>query len=135
MSEPLLQPESVSQYRAGDRRPDGCLSKRVDSAPDPGGWIGDFMVNYLSHGSTQVWKGDLLATADARELTNGERLPFVISLPCLNGFFHDLHTESLAEGLQRMTLGEAIARAKAEVRSREFRHTWILFGDPTTRLR
>ncbi|MBI3910006.1 MAG: hypothetical protein HY320_03625 [Armatimonadetes bacterium] len=33
-----------------------------------------------------------------------------------------------------MTLGEAVARAKAAVGDRDVRRTWILFGDPTTRL-
>ena len=132
---------------------------------------GPLIVNYLGHGSVGVWRGDLFTTADAEELTNGDRLPFVVSLTCLNGFFHDLHTESLAEALlkaeqggaigvlasglttpagqlalnrrlfqllfqgQSMTLGEAVVEAKSAVSSRDFRHTWILFGDPATRLK
>jgi hypothetical protein len=34
-----------------------------------------------------------------------------------------------------MTLGEATLKAKATVIDTDFRRTWILFGDPTTRLR
>jgi hypothetical protein len=34
-----------------------------------------------------------------------------------------------------MTLGEATLKAKATVLDPDFRRTWILFGDPTTRLR
>ncbi|MFY9607466.1 MAG: C25 family cysteine peptidase [Blastocatellia bacterium] len=34
-----------------------------------------------------------------------------------------------------MTLGEATLKAKATVVDSDFRRTWILFGDPTTRLR
>jgi CSLREA domain-containing protein/uncharacterized repeat protein (TIGR01451 family) len=35
----------------------------------------------------------------------------------------------------RLTLGEATARAKATVGDKDLRRTWILFGDPTTRLK
>jgi len=34
-----------------------------------------------------------------------------------------------------LTLGEAVRRAKAAVSDQDVRRTWILFGDPTTRLR
>ena len=34
-----------------------------------------------------------------------------------------------------LTLGEAAMRAKTVVRDRDLRKTFILFGDPTTRLR
>jgi hypothetical protein len=33
-----------------------------------------------------------------------------------------------------MTIGEATARAKAAVTNVDVRRTWILLGDPTTRL-
>jgi len=36
---------------------------------------------------------------------------------------------------QSLTLGEATARAKASVSDQDIRKTWILFGDPTTRLK
>ena len=34
-----------------------------------------------------------------------------------------------------ITIGEATAKAKAAVLYYDVRRTWILFGDPTTRLR
>ena len=36
---------------------------------------------------------------------------------------------------QSITLGEAMSMAKAAINDRDVRRTWILFGDPTTRLR
>lgn len=36
---------------------------------------------------------------------------------------------------QSMTLGEATAKAKAAINDGDVRRTWILFGDPTTRLK
>jgi len=38
-------------------------------------------------------------------------------------------------GAQPRTLGEAVLRAKSAVRDADVRSTWILFGDPTMRLR
>jgi hypothetical protein len=93
-------------------------------------------------------------------------------MTCMNGFFHDTHIESLAEGLMKAeqggavavwassamtlpneqaamnrelygnlfgaavtTIGEATVKAKAAIGDADVRRTWILFGDPTTRLR
>ncbi len=71
---------------------------------------GKLLVNYIGHGSTEVWAGgEVLTSADARALTNGERLPVFFSMNCLNGFFHDLCTESLAEALLKAKQGGAIA--------------------------
>jgi hypothetical protein len=132
---------------------------------------GSSLVNYVGHGSVEILRG-LLSSDDAQSLTNGARLPFFISMTCLNGFFHDVFTESLAETLlkaegggavtvwassgltepggqavmdrelirllfngEQLTLGEATARAKARVTDPDIRRTWILFGDPTTRLK
>ncbi|MGE5254131.1 MAG: C25 family cysteine peptidase, partial [Planctomycetaceae bacterium] len=36
---------------------------------------------------------------------------------------------------QGLTLGEAMKRAKAATSDQDIRKTWILFGDPTTRLK
>jgi hypothetical protein len=105
-------------------------------------------------------------------LTNGVRLPFFVDMTCLNGFFQDLYSESLAEALlkaeeggalavwassgltepesqspmnqelirllfngESLTLGQATARAKTATNDQDVRRTWILFGDPTTRLK
>jgi hypothetical protein len=38
-------------------------------------------------------------------------------------------------GRELLTLGEATSRAKASVSDQDIRKTWILFGDPTTRLK
>ena len=93
-------------------------------------------------------------------------------MTCLNGFFQDVYSDSLAEALLKakqggavavwassgltepdkqavmnkevvrllfnggkLTLGEAVKRAKAAVSDPDIRKTWILFGDPTTKLK
>ena len=154
--------QAIYRSRSDDATTRGSLLAAFNS----GAWL----VNYLGHGSVEVWRGEVFTSLDAGTLTNGLRLPFVATMTCLNGFFHDVWTESLAEALQRapqggavavwassslseaaeqvdmnrallqglsarMTLGEAVAQAKAVARDPNVRRTWILFGDPTTRLK
>jgi hypothetical protein len=133
---------------------------------------GPLLVNFIGHGSVEIWRGSLLTSDDAETLTNGLRLPFFVSMTCLNGFFQDVYMETLAEALLKaksggavavwtssgltdpqgqtvmnkelirllfngdsLTIGEAAMRAKAAVGDRDIRRTWILFGDPATRLK
>jgi hypothetical protein len=71
---------------------------------------GQGMVHYLGHGSVEVWDTEgVLTSADAETLTNGPRLPFVAAMTCLNGFFHDPYTESLAAALLTAAQGGAVA--------------------------
>jgi hypothetical protein len=133
---------------------------------------GPKLVNYTGHGSVDLWRGNLLTSADVLELTNAQNLPLFITMTCLNGYYVDPTLDSLAESLlktehggavavwassgmtlpdgqalmnqqmyrqiftgQPQTLGEATARAKAAVSDIDVRRTWILFGDPTSRLK
>jgi len=133
---------------------------------------GPLLVNYIGHGTLEFWRGDIFGSDDAEALVNGLHLPFVIAMTCLNGFFHDVYYETLAESLLKarrggavavwtssgltlpgrqavmnqalfrllfngegLTIGEAVMRAKAATNDPDVRKTWILFGDPTTRLR
>jgi hypothetical protein len=57
------------------------------------------LVNYLGSGSVDLWRGDLLISDDPVRLSNGIKLPMVIAMNCLNGFFDDIYTESLASSL------------------------------------
>src|SRR5579885_2953462 len=71
---------------------------------------GQLLVNYNGHGSVEVWGGsDLFDDATASSLTNGNRLPVFVIMNCLNGFFHDVYTQSLAESLMLAQNGGAIA--------------------------
>jgi hypothetical protein len=134
--------------------------------------LGPLLVNYVGHGSMEIWRGSVFTADDAEGLTNGNRLPFFINMTCLNGFFQDVFADSLAESLlkagqggavavwassglttpdhqtglnkelyrllfngERLTIGEAVMRSKRSADDSDVRRTWILFGDPTTRLR
>ncbi|HJZ12308.1 MAG TPA: C25 family cysteine peptidase, partial [Acidobacteriota bacterium] len=71
---------------------------------------GKLMVNYFGHGSVQIWaKERLLQLSDTATMTNSDRLPFFNIMTCLNGFFHDLNLDSLAEGLLKAENGGAVA--------------------------
>jgi len=133
---------------------------------------GPKVVNYVGHGSVDIWNGNLLTSGDAKELENGQSLPVYITMTCLNGYFQDAQLESLAEALMKAerggavavwassgmtmpdaqatmnqqlfrllfnpsseTIGEATLKAKSAVRDLDVRRTWILFGDPTMKLR
>jgi hypothetical protein len=134
---------------------------------------GPLLVNYVGHGSEEIWDGNLLTSDDADSLSNRMRLPFVVGMTCLNGLFQDLYARCLAEALLMaqqggaiavwassgltqpagqnlmnkelmrllfdretpLTLGEAAMKAKAATSDQDVRRTWILFGDPATRLK
>jgi uncharacterized repeat protein (TIGR01451 family) len=71
---------------------------------------GKLLVNYIGHGSVEIWSGeDLLDDAAASTLSNGTRLPVFLIMDCLNGLFHDVYTESLAESLLLAKNGGAVA--------------------------
>ncbi len=71
---------------------------------------GQLLVNYNGHGSVQIWSGsDLFDDTAAASLTNGNRLPVFVIMNCLNGFFHDVYTRSLAESLMLARNGGAVA--------------------------
>jgi hypothetical protein len=71
---------------------------------------GQLLVNYNGHGSVQIWSGsNLFDDTAAASLTNGNRLPVFVIMNCLNGFFHDVYTESLAESLMLARNGGAVA--------------------------
>jgi len=129
--------------------------------------------NPQAPGMVRAREMGIFTTDDDRLLTNGPRLPLVIAMTCLNGFFHDASPfESLADALlkapnggaiavfassgltspeeqipmnhqlirllfngQSLPIGEAARKAKAATNGQDVRKTWILFGDPTTRLR
>ena len=68
------------------------------------------LINFYGHGSVEIWQyPGFFGRHDALALQNGERLPLVVAMTCLNGYFHDVWQESLAEGLLRAPNGGAAA--------------------------
>lgn len=133
---------------------------------------GSLLTDYIGHGSIENWSNFIFNSPDAAALSNGDRLPLVVTLNCLNGYFNDLYTESMAEALlknanggaigvmassaltspdQQLTvnlelnrqlfgatpisIGDAIRNAKQATTDTDVRRTFILFGDPTLKLK
>jgi hypothetical protein len=166
----VLLPQSVmvsEVYRdqfADDVQVKNELLRRLNQGP--------LLVNYIGHGTLEFWRGDIFGSDDAEALTNGLRLPLVIGMTCLTGFFQDVYYETLAESFLKardggavavwtssgltepdkqavmnkemirllfngegLTIGEAAMRAKASTSDQDIRRTWILLGDPASRLK
>ena len=88
---------------------------KVASTPSPHSAIvsaingGALLVDYMGHGSVEIWSSDVFDSNDAENLSNGTSLPFFMAMTCLNGYFHDIYTESLASALLKAPNGGAIA--------------------------
>jgi hypothetical protein len=134
---------------------------------------GAALVNYSGHGNVDVWTGaPIFSGSDAMNLTNGNKLPLVIVMDCLNGYFVAPAIDCIGESLmkapnggavasfassgltipdgqhemgqrlfqalyggQSMALGDATRLAKAATADIDVRRSWILFGDPTMKIR
>jgi peptidase C25-like protein len=136
---------------------------------------GQVLVVYSGHGNTNIWGGSIFSTDDAMALTNGNKLPFLVVMDCLNGFFTvpQASGQSLAEAVVKapnggavasfassgltipdgqhqmgqvmfdllyghpttIPIGDASRQSKIATTDIDVRRTWILFGDPTMKIR
>jgi hypothetical protein len=153
----------VKRGQMGDERAKAALLEAINR--------GQKLVGYSGHGSSNVWRGNLLTADDAKAMQNRSRLSLFVMMSCLNGYFIDPRAESLSESLMKsdggaiavwasssmtfpvgqdqmaaefyrqlfgdrtMRLGDAIRAAKRATPDDDIRRTWILLGDPTTRLK
>ncbi|MCK5421853.1 MAG: hypothetical protein KAJ08_06790, partial [Deltaproteobacteria bacterium] len=101
-----LMPEDmiVTDIFRGQLGSETARDELIDSVNE-----GPLLVNYVGHGSVEVWQGGLFDDDDARALTNYPELSFFINMTCLNGFFQAPYAESLAEVLLKSDQGGAIA--------------------------
>jgi hypothetical protein len=61
---------------------------------------GAAIVNYVGHAALNVWaKEGVFSSADIAALRNGSRLPFVVTMTCLDGYFHHPQANCLVEEL------------------------------------
>ena len=71
---------------------------------------GALLINFDGHGAEQQWSfADLFDNNDAQALNNGGRLPVYLLMDCLNGFFHDVYAQSLAESILLAPNGGGVA--------------------------
>ncbi|HVR41417.1 MAG TPA: C25 family cysteine peptidase [Thermoanaerobaculia bacterium] len=90
-------------------------SIKFGSTPNPGTALvnslnaGQLLVNYVGHGSVELWSNNVFNSSTATGLANGNRLPFIVGMTCLNTYFHDLYSLSLGEALLNAPNGGAVA--------------------------
>lgn len=70
-------------------------------------------------GAVAVWASSGMTTAEEQSVMNQQMFRLVLD----------------TANARSLTLGEATVKAKSAVSDRDIRRTWILFGDPTMRLR
>jgi hypothetical protein len=75
---------------------------------------GRLLVNYIGHGATVSWAQERVFRADATRndiasLTNGPKLPMMLSMTCSTGYFHHTSSPCLDESLLRAEDKGAIA--------------------------
>ncbi len=67
---------------------------------------GTSIINYCGHGSATSWGSSGFSNSHIATLTNGNMLPFIISVACVNGAFHS--TECFAEAWLHKENGGAV---------------------------
>lgn len=68
------------------------------------------LVNYSGHGNVNTWTGaNIFNTIDAVAANNNNKLPLVLVMNCLNGYFQDPRLDGIAEGFMKAQSGGAIA--------------------------
>ncbi len=67
---------------------------------------GASIINYCGHGSQTSWGSSGFSSSNVNSLTNGNKLPFIFSVACVNGAFHS--GDCFAEAWLRKENGGAI---------------------------
>lgn len=71
---------------------------------------GQMLVNYSGHGNVDTWtSAPIFTSSQASALNNGNKLPFVVVMDCLNGLFQDPRLEGIAEALMKANNGGSVA--------------------------
>lgn len=93
--------DEVDRGKVGDVMARAQLLDGINRGPQ--------IVNYMGHGSVDLWKAGLIRSADAASLTNKQSLSLFFAMTCLNGYFQDPTLDSLAESLLKAGQGGAVA--------------------------
>src|SRR5262249_56515615 len=99
------RPHSVTSLLTDGLDPAAARQQLVDALNQ-----GQILVNYAGHGSVEQWSfSDLFDNSGAAALQNGSRLPVFVIMDCLNGFFHDVFSQTLSESLLLAPTRRAVA--------------------------
>lgn len=107
----LLPPSMTVQRMNRAPQPPGVPSQTITTSDILAGFnSGPALVNYSGHGNIEVWSGaGIFHSTDALGLGNQSRLPFVVVMDCLNGYYQDPGILSLSEAWLRAPSGGAVA--------------------------
>jgi hypothetical protein len=120
---------NVSRDSQSDAEARSAVLSRINAGPS--------VVHYTGHGSVGVWANSgLLRTEDAGQLANANGLSVYVMLTCLNGYYHDLYSETLGAALLRAPGGAVAAWASSGLPSeaqqtqmaRSFYQQWLASG-------
>jgi hypothetical protein len=103
---------------------------------------GPLIANYAGHGAYERWTGDgMLRASDASSLANSGKTSLFITMTCMNGYYHNLTSDSLAEAMLKVENGGAVAvwassgitlpTPQAEINQKLYQQ---LFSDPALTL-
>jgi hypothetical protein len=123
VADAVARHESVSDAWVAGLEPGYRVQRIYASDYPPGNMTADLtsainqgvlLTTYIGHGNLDRWGvwsgGQIFDSAGVNLLTNGGRLPFVMTANCLNGFFvHPYTDDSMAEVFVRKADGGAIA--------------------------
>jgi hypothetical protein len=71
---------------------------------------GASLMSYVGHGGIHLWASEgILTTSDLGSLERQERQPILLTMNCLNGYFHFPYFDSLSEALLKLEDRGAIA--------------------------
>jgi hypothetical protein len=94
----------VQSLHRGDDDDPATRSALINAIND-----GQRLVNYVGHGSADMWRGNVFGNDDVASLTNDAQLTMFVMMTCLNGFYHDASIDSLGERLLKSNRGGAVA--------------------------
>ncbi len=75
---------------------------------------GASIINYIGHGSQTSWGSTGFSNTNVNQLTNGDMLPFIFSVACVNGAFHS-SGDCFAEAWLRKENGGAVMTLMATI--------------------
>ncbi len=75
---------------------------------------GASVINYTGHGSSTSWGSSGFSNSNISQLTNGDMLPFIFSVACVNGAFHN-SSDCFAEAWLKKENGGAVMTLMATI--------------------
>jgi len=105
-----------------DNKLDPFTYDQMSTAYDPSGTStmvknyieqGASIINYCGHGSQTSWGSTGFSSSNVNQLTNGDMLPFIFSVACVNGAFHS--GDCFAEAWLRKENGGAVMTLMATI--------------------